>query len=71
MKDFKKLLKLVRPYRSLFELALFLMTLVGLFEAGRTALLRSIIDSLPKTERQAEAPVTAIEQATGISRRTI
>jgi subfamily B ATP-binding cassette protein MsbA len=71
MKDFKKLLKLVRPYRSLFALALFLMTLVGLFEAGRTALLRSIIDSLPKTERQAEAPVTAIEQATGISRRTI
>jgi subfamily B ATP-binding cassette protein MsbA len=72
MNDFKRLLKLVRPYRGLFALAFLLMTLVGLFEAGRTALLRSIIDSLsdnaPRaTERQADA----IEQTTGISRRAI
>ncbi len=46
MNDFRKLLRLVRPYAGLFALALLLMTLVGLFEAGRTALLKSIIDHL-------------------------
>lgn len=71
MKDFRKLLKLVRPYGRLFALAFFLMTLVGLFEAGRTALLRSIIDSLPAAEKQADAPTSAIEEATGVSRRTL
>ncbi|PYP84730.1 MAG: hypothetical protein DMF61_19105 [Blastocatellia bacterium AA13] len=47
MKDFRILLKHVRPYAGLFALAFFLMTLVGVFEAGRTALLKSIIDLLP------------------------
>jgi subfamily B ATP-binding cassette protein MsbA len=52
MKDFRILLKNVRPYAGLFTLAFFLMTLVGIFEAGRTALLKSIIDSLdPKTKQ--------------------
>ncbi|HJQ24786.1 MAG TPA: ABC transporter transmembrane domain-containing protein [Blastocatellia bacterium] len=46
MKDFRQLLKQVRPYAGLFALAFFLMTLVGVFEAGRTALLKSIIDLL-------------------------
>ncbi|HKS39399.1 MAG TPA: ABC transporter transmembrane domain-containing protein [Blastocatellia bacterium] len=46
MKDFRILLKNVRPYAGLFALAFFLMTLVGVFEAGRTALLKSIIDIL-------------------------
>lgn len=47
MTDFRILLRNLRPYSALFALALFLMVLVGLFEAGRTALLKSIIDSLP------------------------
>jgi subfamily B ATP-binding cassette protein MsbA len=46
MKDFRILLGNVRPYAGLFALAFLLMSLVGLFEAGRTALLKSIIDSL-------------------------
>jgi subfamily B ATP-binding cassette protein MsbA len=49
MKDFRILLKNVRPYAGLFALAFTLMTLVGLFEAGRTALLKSIIDTLSDT----------------------
>jgi subfamily B ATP-binding cassette protein MsbA len=51
MKDLRILLKNVRPYAGLFALALFLMLLVGLFEAGRTALLKSIIDELPSTPK--------------------
>jgi len=47
MQDFRILLKNVRPYTWLFALAFILMTLVGIFEAGRTALLKSIIDALP------------------------
>jgi subfamily B ATP-binding cassette protein MsbA len=47
MKDFRILLSHVRPYAGLFALAFLLMALVGLFEAGRTALLKSIIDELP------------------------
>ncbi|MCI0486952.1 MAG: ATP-binding cassette domain-containing protein [Blastocatellia bacterium] len=46
MKDFRILLKNVRPYAGLFALAFILMTLVGLFEAGRTALLKPMIDDL-------------------------
>ena len=46
MKDFRILLKNVRPYAGLFAVAFLLMTLVGVFEAGRTALLKSIIDLL-------------------------
>jgi len=46
MSDFRKLLRLVRPFAGLFAFALFLMAMVGLFEAGRTALLKSIIDLL-------------------------
>ena len=47
MKDFRILLKNLKPYAGLFAIAFLLMTLVGLFEAGRTALLKSIIDELP------------------------
>src|ERR1044072_6077720 len=46
MKDLRILLKNVRPYAGLFALAFLLMTFVGVFEAGRTALLKSIIDIL-------------------------
>lgn len=46
MEDLRILLKSVRPYAGLFAVAFVLMTLVGLFEAGRTALLKSIIDIL-------------------------
>jgi len=46
MKDFRILLKNVKPYAGLFSLAFVLMTLVGIFEAGRTALVKSIIDIL-------------------------
>lgn len=46
MKDFRILLKNVRPYAGLFAIAFILMTLVGVFEAGRTALVKSIIDVL-------------------------
>ena len=47
MKDFRILLKNVRPYAGLFAVAFILMTFVGVFEASRTALLKSIIDALP------------------------
>ncbi|MEK6284385.1 MAG: ABC transporter transmembrane domain-containing protein [Acidobacteriota bacterium] len=47
MKDFRILLKNVRPYAGLFAIAFLLMIFVGVFEAGRTALLKSIIDELP------------------------
>jgi subfamily B ATP-binding cassette protein MsbA len=53
MKDFRILLKNVRPYAGLFALAFILMTIVGLFEAGRTALLKSIIDILSESEQAA------------------
>lgn len=46
MNDFRILLKNLRPYTGLFTVAFILMTLVGLFEAGRTALLKSCIDLL-------------------------
>jgi ATP-binding cassette, subfamily B, bacterial MsbA len=46
MSDFRILLKNVRPYAGLFMLAFLLMSMVGLFEAGRTALIKSIIDLL-------------------------
>ena len=51
MKDFRILLKNVRPYAGLFAVAFILMSMVGLFEAGRTALLKSIIDILSENER--------------------
>lgn len=46
MKDFRILLRNVRPYAWLFAFAFALMSLVGIFEAGRTALLKPIIDQL-------------------------
>ena len=49
MKDFRILLKNLRPYAALFALAFILMSLAALFEAGRTALLKSIIDELSGT----------------------
>jgi subfamily B ATP-binding cassette protein MsbA len=52
MKDFRILLKNVKPYRGLFALAFLMMTLVGIFDVGRTALLKSIIDSLDPTQNQ-------------------
>lgn len=53
MKDFRKLLKYVRPYAGLFAIAFLLMTLVGVFEAGRTALIKSIIDILSRADQTA------------------
>lgn len=47
MKDFRILLKNLRPYAWLFALAFALTSSVALFEAARTALLKSIIDGLP------------------------
>jgi ATP-binding cassette, subfamily B, bacterial MsbA len=44
MKDFRILLRNVRPHAGLFSVALTLMAAVGIFEAARTALLKSIID---------------------------
>jgi subfamily B ATP-binding cassette protein MsbA len=55
MKDFRILLKNVRPYAGLFALAFCLMTFVGVFEAGRTALLKSIIDILSGTAQPGSA----------------
>lgn len=46
MKDFRILLKNVKPYAGLFAVAFILMAMVGIFEAGRTALLKSTIDTL-------------------------
>ncbi|HXG93187.1 MAG TPA: ABC transporter transmembrane domain-containing protein [Blastocatellia bacterium] len=59
MKDFRILLKNVRPYAGLFALAFFLMMLVGAFEAGRTALLKSIIDILSGNTQSASAGLAA------------
>jgi len=53
MKDFRILLKTVKPYAGLFTLAFVLMTLVGIFEAGRTALIKSIIDILSGSPQSA------------------
>src|ERR1700683_3054672 len=47
MKDFRILLKNLRPYAGLFALAFTLTASVAVFEAGRTALLKSIIDGMP------------------------
>src|SRR5215813_4363441 len=63
MKDFRILLKNVRPYAGLFAVAFLLMTLVGLFEAGRTALLKSIIDELPATLKCPSTRLSAIVDA--------
>jgi len=63
MKDFRILLKSVRPYAALFSVAFLLMTLVGLFEAGRTALLKSIIDELPGASKGPTTGLAAIVDA--------
>lgn len=63
MKDFRILLKNVRPYAGLFAVAFILMTLVGLFEAGRTALLKSIIDELPGASKGPTTGLAAIVDA--------
>jgi subfamily B ATP-binding cassette protein MsbA len=74
MKDFRILLRNVKPYAGLFALAFSLMTLVGVFEASRTALLKSIIDSLDPTQNQAhlvsenQPDGAADKQATQIDR---
>jgi ATP-binding cassette, subfamily B, bacterial MsbA len=73
MKDFRILLKDVRPYAGLFAIAFLLMTLVGVFEAGRTALLKSVIDSLDARQNQTDlvtdnqAKVVADDKAPGAS----
>jgi ATP-binding cassette, subfamily B, bacterial MsbA len=59
MKDFRILLKQVRPYAGLFAIAFILMTLVGVFEAGRTALLKSIIDILSGSPQPAASGMAA------------
>src|SRR5262249_37920149 len=63
MKDFRILLKNVRPYAGLFAVAFLLMTLVCLFEAGRTALLKSIIDEVPGTSKGPSTGLSAIVDA--------
>ncbi|HWO02010.1 MAG TPA: ABC transporter ATP-binding protein, partial [Blastocatellia bacterium] len=63
MKDFRILLKNVRPYAGLFAVAFLLMTLVGIFEAGRTALLKSIIDELPGASRGQTAGLASLVDA--------
>src|SRR5215510_15770184 len=64
MKDFRILLKNVRPYAGLFALAFLLMSLVGLFEAGRTALLKSIIDSLSPSAAPAGSSISELINVT-------
>lgn len=63
MEDFRILLKNVRPYAGLFAVAFLLMTLVGLFEAGRTALLKSIIDELPGASKGPTTGLAAVVDA--------
>jgi ATP-binding cassette, subfamily B, bacterial MsbA len=64
MKDFRILLRIVRPYAGLFVLALFLTTLVALFEAARTALLKSIIDILSGSPRPSSGGLASIVDVT-------
>ncbi len=64
MKDFRILLGNVRPYAGLFALAFFLMSLVGLFEAGRTALLKSIIDALSPSAAPAGSSISELINVT-------
>jgi subfamily B ATP-binding cassette protein MsbA len=59
MNDFRILLKQVRPYAGLFAIAFVLMTMVGVFEAGRTALLKSIIDILSGSPQTASSGLAA------------
>ncbi|HKP12120.1 MAG TPA: ABC transporter transmembrane domain-containing protein [Blastocatellia bacterium] len=59
MNDFRILLKQVRPYAGLFAIAFVLMTMVGVFEAGRTALLKSIIDILSASPQTAGGGLAA------------
>ncbi|HEY6332679.1 MAG TPA: ABC transporter transmembrane domain-containing protein [Blastocatellia bacterium] len=63
MKDFRILLKNLRPYAGLFAIAFTLTALVGVFEAGRTALLKSIIDGMPGS-----SPGAAVSHATSATR---
>ena len=63
MKDFRILFKNVRPYAGLFAVAFLLMTFVGLFEAGRTALLKSIIDELPGASKGPSSGLAALVDA--------
>ncbi|HSO75513.1 MAG TPA: ABC transporter transmembrane domain-containing protein, partial [Blastocatellia bacterium] len=63
MKDFRILLKHVRPYAGLFAVAFVLMMLVGVFEAGRTALLKSIIDELPGASKGPTTGLAALVDA--------
>ena len=69
MNDFRILLKNVRPYAGLFAVAFLLMTLVGLFEAGRTALLKSIIDFCLRTPAVASAGLASRIDVSSITRR--
>ena len=64
MKDFRILLGNVRPYAGLFTVAFLLMSLVGLFEAGRTALLKSIIDALSPSTAPAGSSISELINVT-------
>ncbi len=59
MKEFRIILKNVRPYAKLFAVAFFLMVIVGVFEASRTALLKSMIDELPATAQATSTGLAA------------
>ncbi|HVF91097.1 MAG TPA: ABC transporter transmembrane domain-containing protein [Blastocatellia bacterium] len=63
MRDFRILLKNVRPYAGLFALAFILMAMVGIFEAGRTALLKSTIDTLSASSLSGRVEALPREQA--------
>jgi subfamily B ATP-binding cassette protein MsbA len=65
MRDFRILLRNVKPYAGLFALAFSLMTIVGIFDAGRTALLKSIIDSLDPAQNQHQRVNDGQTSATG------
>jgi subfamily B ATP-binding cassette protein MsbA len=59
MSDFRLLLRNLRPYAWLFGFAFLLMAMVGLFEAGRTALLKSIIDLLSTGQKATSTGLAA------------
>jgi subfamily B ATP-binding cassette protein MsbA len=56
MSDFQKLLRNLRPYAGLFVIAIGLMAIVAVFEAGRTALLKPLIDQLNPTPANSIIP---------------
>jgi subfamily B ATP-binding cassette protein MsbA len=65
MKDLRILLRQVKPYAGLFTVAFALTIFVALFEAGRTALLKSAIDILSPP---AQVPQTGLASILDVGR---